>query len=71
MAEPSLTSAAYAPPGSWLPSCSEYRTEPWKTATVTTGPSAIRVRDTVIRGGLNGTGLGEAATAWLARAAGA
>src|SRR5580704_4764390 len=53
-----------AAPGSSLPLCRTYVTGPEKVATVTTDPSAVRIRVTVTRG-LAGA-AGTASAAWLA-----
>src|SRR5271157_945606 len=62
---PARTNRAYAGPGSWLPLCNAYRTEPRKAATVTSEPSAVLIRDTVTRSG----GAGAVALAVALRSA--
>ena len=60
---PALTRPAAAP-GSSLPLCRTYVTGPVKVATVTTDPSAVRIRVTVTRGAAGAAGT--ASPAWLA-----
>src|SRR5450631_2928011 len=46
MTGPACSSPEYRGPGSRLPLCRTNCTGPWKTATVTTDPSAARTRET-------------------------
>src|SRR5271166_4679024 len=62
-AGPAWTRPAAAP-GSSLPSCRTYVTGPAKVATVSTEPSAVRIRATVTRGGAGAAGT--ASAGWLA-----
>src|SRR5271165_4977791 len=66
--ERSITGLAWtrpaAAPGSSLPSCRTYVTGPAKVATVSTEPSAVRIRATVTRGGAGAAGT--ASAGWLA-----
>src|SRR5208283_4513088 len=50
MTGPACSSPEYRAPGSRLPLCRTNCTGPWKTATVTTDPSAVCTRETVTPG---------------------